>query len=302
MGWFDRFGSSGGGGPTLLPSPSPVTADVLTKAGWKPGRATRVASPDGRLTTHGFVAHELARRFSAEFDGLTVDVPIDGGDGLTGAVFFEAVRVARLIDAARDGGLMVALAGEPVWPIGSTGGQQFVLLLGESGRVWMIDLEFSLFGLVGETVPEAVECLCDGRNARVDAELLDDGTPTGQLITAGNERDCWGLGAFHPALVAHLPRASLSPARRPPTSTALCRVLQAQIAGNADVASRIGTLQVGSGGLSSGPDGQWYFVAHGENDLHLRGSTGVTVMPAPVRAKFRPGERVPCDPPPGVRR
>ena len=37
-----------------------------------------------------------------------------------------------------------------------------------------IDLEFSLLGLVGATVPEAIECLCDGRNARVDAELLDD--------------------------------------------------------------------------------------------------------------------------------
>jgi hypothetical protein len=248
------------------------------------------------LRQAGFRLHDVGLRFLGEYYGLKVEVPIAGYDAITGFVHFAPEMVIRMLrpdDLTRLAALMPASA----CPIGTTSGHTVFVFMDDQGRSYLLDMEWSLFAALADTPAETVLALCDGRNGRVDSQILDDlGRPTAEVIRAGDERRHWQLDRY-PILAPFLPPVSLSPARRPPTWRAMIRAAEQSL-------SRGGVpsgLLVTCGGFAAAPSGQPFFVAHCENCLYVRSAAGfrVSAPPPGVPPGLRVGEVIAFQPPAG---
>jgi SUKH-3 immunity protein len=291
--WLNRFF---GGRRTSDPKKGPESEQCLSAAGWQPGRICDTTAVEEALRQAGFRLHNVGRQFLREYLGLSVEVPIAGHDGITGFVHFAPDKVLRML---RPGDLprLAALMPASACPVGTTSGHTVFVFMDDLGRSYLLDMEWSLFAALADTPAEMVLALCDGRNGRVDSQILDDqGRPTSEVIRAADERRHWQLERF-PSLAPFLPPASLSPARRPPTWRAMVRATE-QLLSQGGAPSG---LLVTCGGFTVGPPGQHFFVAHCENCLYVRSRAGfrVSAPPPGVPPGFRVGEVIAFRPPAG---
>jgi hypothetical protein len=293
MAWFRRFF---GGRRTTDSDAGRASEQCLSAAGWHSGRRCNTTAIEESLRQSGFRLHDAARQFLGEYHGLQVDVPIAGFDGTRGFVHFAPEMVLRMLrpdDLSR----IATLMPPSTCPVGTTSGHTVFVFMDDQGRSYLLDMEWSLFAALASTPTEMVLALCDGRNGRVDSQILNDqGQPTGEMVLATDERRHWQLDQF-PALAPFLPPVSLSPARRPPTWRAMVRAAE-QSLGRGGTPDR---LLVTCGGFTSGPSGQSFFVAHCENCVYVRSRAGFRVSGPPpgVPPVFRVGEVIPFQPPPG---
>lgn len=293
MSWFQRL--LGGKQPSK-PSGAVPVQPTLAAAGWQLGRTCDLTKVEQALRQSGFPLHEAARHFLTEYHGLALDVPVAGADGIAGFVHFDPEKVLRML-APTDLPRLAVLMPKAICPIGTTSGHTMFVFLDEAGMSYLLDMEWTLFAELAGSPAETVRVLCDGRNGRVDSVILDDqGRPTRQMIRGGDEQRHWQVSQF-PGIARFLPPVSLSPARRPPTWRPMVRAAEQTLAQGGSPSMQMVTC----GGFCSSPSGQWYFVAHCENSLYVRAKAGFQVTPPPpgIPARFKTGEILPFQKPPG---
>lgn len=300
MSWLKRIlGQKPEEAPVEYPAFSPVTTGCLSQAGWQPGRVCDLAAVEAGLRSAGFPLHAAARRFLTEFHGLELDVPIDGFPEIRGFVHFAPAAALRFMSRAADGKLLSALIPGAVTPVGTASGHTMFLLMNDQGRCFLLDLESTLFAELGATPHAAIEALCDGRNGRVDGQILgQNGRPTGAVLREGDEQRLWGLEQYSD-VAAFLPPVSLSPGRRPPTWRPVVKTLQKLISEQGVPKDGLAGVLVTNGGFAFGNGNEPYFVAHCENSLYVRRAAGVQVSGSPpgIPAAVRAGESFPFTPP-----
>ncbi|MGV9282662.1 SUKH-3 domain-containing protein [Streptomyces sp. NPDC003730] len=115
---------------------SRTTEDVLRRAGWRPGRAVPTQTWEVVVNERGpYEAHDAARRFLAEFGGLTTyGWPADTVTTAS-AVCFDPMRAAwqdeRYARAARE-------VGRSLYPVGTADGGCGLLGLSVDGELYLI--------------------------------------------------------------------------------------------------------------------------------------------------------------------
>jgi hypothetical protein len=288
MAWWQRLL---GGRPSTKPA---VASRCLPAAGGRAGGNGDVTAIEQALSQSGFRLHDAGRPFLREYHGLALDVPIAGGNEIKGFVHFAPEMVLRLLGAAELPRL-AALMPESACPIGTTGGHTMFVFLDDDGRSYLLDMEWSLFAELAGSPDEMVRILTDGRNGRVDSQILDEqGRPTGEMIREGDERRHWQLDQF-PYLAQYMPAASLSPARRPPTWRAMVRAAEDTLAQGSSPSNMMLTC----GGFCRSSSAQMYFVTHCENCLYVRAKAGFRILAPPpgIPPEFRVGEVIPFQPP-----
>ncbi|MER6527716.1 SUKH-3 domain-containing protein [Streptomyces sp. NPDC001508] len=148
---------------------SPQTDEVLRRAGWRPGRAVPTETWEAVLLERGgFVAHEAARRFLAEFGGLvTYGWPVDP------VVTGSAVRFDPLPDAweAEAFASMSREAGTALYPVGRADGGGSRLGIAEDGA---LHLATERVERLGGTADEALDRLIAAQGARTAPRRPDD--------------------------------------------------------------------------------------------------------------------------------
>jgi hypothetical protein len=273
--------------------------ECLIGGGWIPERSCDLAEVERALTGKGFMLHPVARQFLGEYYGLAVDVPISGGEGITGFVHFSPEMVLRFLgpnDGPRLAGLMPASA----CPVGTTGGHTMFIFLDDNGKSYLLDMEWLLFAELASSPAEMIEILCDGTNGRVDSAILDErGGLTREILRANDKRRHWQIEAF-PVVSRFLPAVSLSPARRPPTWRAMVRSVEAVLASSMPAPDgKYPGVLVTCAGFFTTASKEVFLVAHCENSLYVRQRGGFQVAAPPPGApqSFRTGECVPFTPP-----
>ncbi|WP_399888138.1 SUKH-3 domain-containing protein [Streptomyces sp. BBFR51] len=115
---------------------SPGTEDVLRRAGWQPGRAVPTETWEAVVRERGpYETHDAARRFLAEFGGLTTyGWPADSIN-TSSAICFDPMRAAwqdeRFARAGRE-------AGAALYPVGTADEGTGLLGIGEDGALYLI--------------------------------------------------------------------------------------------------------------------------------------------------------------------
>lgn len=140
----------------LHPRWSEVTDRVLHRAGWYPGRSTPTAAWESTLREEGgFEPHEAARRFLAEFGGLSV---VRESDHMKGWREFQLDPVL----AKWDHEILEDLseqAGTYLYPIGMADHRNFYLGMAPNGAV---HVGMDYVNLLADTADEALEKLIRG--------------------------------------------------------------------------------------------------------------------------------------------
>lgn len=264
----------------------------LDAAGWTAERSCDLTATERALNEAGFTLNETARGFLQGYHDLAVDVPVAGVKEIRAFVHFVPEMALRLLKL-KHVPLLAALMPASACPIGTTSGHTILIFLDTEGRSYLLDMDWDLFAELASSPAEMVQVLCDGRNGRVDARLLDDaGRPTGRWIRERNEQRWWRRGEF-PKVAPFLLPVSLSPARRRPTLR--------PVAGTAEASQRQrqgsppSGILVTCGGFYPAPSARFYFVAHCENSLFLRARAGFQVASPPpgIAPGFRTGEMIP---------
>jgi hypothetical protein len=143
---------------------SVVVRDVLTQAGWKPGRAI----PEGKLrdwneqlAASRFPTFEAAERILREFGGIAVDLQ---GLGLECAQTpFEIDPTLAIGEDDRFAGYEPTI-GARIAPLGEVGNGHAFLGVSESGRVLIVG-DYLLVD-VGATIYDAIAAFIEGRKGR----------------------------------------------------------------------------------------------------------------------------------------
>lgn len=256
-------------------------------AGLRAGGSGDIAALEKRLRKSGFPMHDAGRLFLREYYGLSLDVPIAEVDWIKGFVHFAPEMVLRFLEPS-DVPRLAALMPKSAMPIGTTGGHTMFVFMDDEGRSYLLHMEWDLFAELASTPTEMMHVLCDGRNGRVDSQLLDEfGRPTGEIVREGDERRHWQLDQF-PGIAPYLPLVSLSPARRPPTWRAMLRAAEQSMAPGYSPTS----VTVSAGGIFRSKSGQTFFVAQCENCLYVLSQSGIVVR-SPVQG-VRVGEVFAC--------
>ncbi|MET7319988.1 SUKH-3 domain-containing protein [Streptomyces sp. NPDC005549] len=115
---------------------SPGTEDVLRRAGWRPGRTVPTETWEALLRERGpYEAHDAARRFLAEFGGLTTyGWPADSVT-TSSAIRFDPLRAAWQDERFARAGLQMGVS---LCPVGTANEGASLLGLGEDGALYLI--------------------------------------------------------------------------------------------------------------------------------------------------------------------
>lgn len=249
---------------------------LLKDADWSPSRrcdTSRLRS-DPEL---GFVLHEAAERFLSQFLDLSVEVPITGFPGRSGFVQFTRENVNRMFSTETP--VLEHLGGD-VFPVGTTGGHTFFVLMDHRSNFYLLEMGGELFGQIGSSDLEALECLCGGDNGRVDSHIIQDNRFTGHVIRDENQHEYWELEDFQ-ELLPVLPLESLCPLRYPPTWEAMTKVVQQTLCESPIPKTDWHRIKITSGGALLSPKGETFFVTHRENTIFIREQAGFTVVTPP---------------------
>lgn len=116
---------------------------VLLAARWRPGRRVDTAGWRTQLEAAGFVMHDAAERFLAEFGGLTFDL---SGPGLSKAREpFELDPLLCLGEDDRFAGWGECI-GRSLFPLGELDKGRYFLGIDETGEVYLIADWLASFG------------------------------------------------------------------------------------------------------------------------------------------------------------
>ena len=138
-----------------MPELSSESQIVLSESGWVPGRQVDTSAWLGPLETAGAFAHEVARRFLAEFGGLVVDI---SGPGIDRAR--EPFELDPLLCAGEEDRFLEwsEEIGRLLFPIGVLDGGRYFLGIDENGEIYLIETWVASFG----RMPEAMNNLIKG--------------------------------------------------------------------------------------------------------------------------------------------
>lgn len=152
--------------------------EVLTEAGWQPGRSQAEATAAAVRQVGAVVGHRGAQHHPSEpaiaalteFGGLTLD-PTNVGQQITPRPFaFDPTLVDATAETMADVGAVLGVA---LFPLGTEGDRDAVLAMDDRGRVFSIDHTGEWF--LGDTIETAIETLVHGW---APARVRDDGTWT----------------------------------------------------------------------------------------------------------------------------
>ncbi|MFF7791939.1 SUKH-3 domain-containing protein [Streptomyces sp. NPDC007991] len=152
---------------------SPQTEEVLSRAGWRPGRSVPTGTWESILRERGsFVAHEAARRFLSEFGALvTYGWPADTIT-TSSAIRFDPLKAGwqdeRFAGASRE-------AGASLYPVGTADEGAGFLGITEAGALHLVRDRVEL--LAG-TTDRALDRLVEAQAAR--SALWTPGEPTAE--------------------------------------------------------------------------------------------------------------------------
>ncbi|HEY5397174.1 MAG TPA: SUKH-3 domain-containing protein [Trebonia sp.] len=134
---------------------SDESQSVLREAGWTPGRRVDTSRWIDVIEAAGIAAHDAARRFLAEFGGLSIDI---SGSGVTRAR--EPFELDPLLCVGEEGRFTEwgEEIGRSIFPIGvHDRGRFFLGIDGESG-ILLVETWVASFG----RMPTALENLISG--------------------------------------------------------------------------------------------------------------------------------------------
>jgi hypothetical protein len=136
---------------------SELTWRVLRSAAWYPERSVPVDRWEPELRAAGFVLHDAARSFLAEFGGLRID---QAGPGRTAARSPFALDPEAALHDFEVFDDLGDQAGAPLYPVGAVGRGVSYLGMTAGGAVY---LGMDDAGLLAESGDEALDKLVEGR-------------------------------------------------------------------------------------------------------------------------------------------
>lgn len=154
----------------------PQVLDVLTSAGWLPGRRDDDQARNWALRLAGYATEDgrqhrvvpAAVEAYAEFGGVRVPATGDG-EQVASSPFnldpFETLHTVATLDA------LAQAIGAPLTPLGTEGDGVGILAIDEKGRVFVLDHGGDWF--LGDSLDEALTVLVLGRQP---ARVGEDGT------------------------------------------------------------------------------------------------------------------------------
>lgn len=125
---------------------------VLRLTGWYPGRRVPFETWERFLAEHGFVLHEAARRFPAEFGGLTTERWSPGPATPKAQFSFDPSRAARLDAFTR----FNEKAGKPLCPIGVANHGRGHLGMAVNGDIYLCSADEETVDLLAHDVHDAL--------------------------------------------------------------------------------------------------------------------------------------------------
>jgi hypothetical protein len=134
--------------------------NVLSHAGWEPGRSIDISRYVDTLTAEGFPVHETVREFLASFGGLHFP---DRPHGLTyDDLTFDILEVTDLISPGHLSPFN-DVVGTALCPVGVADGGLAFVAMDEHGR--LLRYTEKSFSLLGPTPLEGLDALLNGRFA-----------------------------------------------------------------------------------------------------------------------------------------
>jgi hypothetical protein len=139
----------------MSPRFSPESEKTLRQAGWYPGRTVDTAVWLAPLEESGFVFHEAAERFLAEFGGLSVEQSGPGRSRAKEPFEFDPLLTSGEDDRFGEWGETI---GRVIAPLGELDHGRFFLGIDERGEIYLVADWLARFG----SGDAGLECLILG--------------------------------------------------------------------------------------------------------------------------------------------